>query len=311
MARLKSLATYLQHLLAHDTETYKPPVSDLGNSGNTSCLLLDYPIRPIPRWGYGRPAHSQIQRILAGYRHDFRGRLERLLPFKEKFAGIPRTKQGSVDGDLEPFWSNDMIPGLDAAALYGFLVTEHPTVYLEIGSGNSTKFARRAVRNHALRTEIISIDPHPRAEIDELCDRVIRRPVEEIDPAIFKLLHTGDILFIDGSHRIFQNSDATMLLLEVIPSLPSGVIVHLHDIFWPFDYPAAWGDRYYSEQYVLGAYLLAQGPKLKVLLASAYVSRDSELSSILAPIWDLPQLAGVEHHGCSFWFSWNEPAVSC
>jgi hypothetical protein len=74
-----------------------------------------------------------------------------------------------------------------------------------------------------------------------------------------------------------------MLMLETIPSLQPGVIVQLHDIFWPSDYPSAWADRYYSEQYVLGAYLLARGPKLKVLLANAYVSNDPELSNILAP----------------------------
>src|SRR5271169_2049208 len=128
MAILKTLATSLRSLLAHGTEASNLPLSEVSNSGGTSCFALDYPIRPIPRWGYGRPAHMQIRRILESHRPDFRDRLKRLLPFKEDFAAIALTKNRSVDGDLDPFWCNDMIPGLDAAALYGFLVIEHPAL---------------------------------------------------------------------------------------------------------------------------------------------------------------------------------------
>jgi hypothetical protein len=94
------------------------------------------------------------------------------------------------------------------------------------------------------------------AEIDRLCDSVIRRPLEELDLSIFDDLEPGDFLFIDSSHRTFSNSDVTVVFMDVLPRLRTGVIVHFHDIFWPYDYLPEWANQYYSEQYLLHSYLL-------------------------------------------------------
>lgn len=196
---------------------------------------------------------------------------------------------------------NEYISGSDSAALYVFLAAGNPQRYVEVGSGNSTKFARRAIRDHELRTRISSIDPRPRADIDSLADTVIRRPLEDIDLSVITSLSAGDILFIDGSHRCFMNSDVTVTFLEILPRLSSGVRVHIHDIFLPYDYPRGWEDRYYSEQYLLAAYLLGGGRRLRILLPNAFVTADAELGQILAPIWAQPGLEGVERVGCSFW----------
>src|SRR5207244_392077 len=119
-----------------------------------------------------------------------------------------------------PNWVNGFIPALDAISLYGLVAIHRPRHYIEIGSGNSTRFVRQAVRDHKLETRIVSIDPEPRVKVDGLCDVPLRQPLGEIDLSIFSGLQQGDIVFIDGSHRVFQNSDATVFLTEVVPSLP-------------------------------------------------------------------------------------------
>src|SRR5262245_52540208 len=108
---------------------------------------------------------------------------------------------------------------------------------LSIGSGHSTKFARRAVVDYGLPTQITSIDPHPRAEIDALCHRTIRKPLEETDLNVFDELEPGDVVFFDGSHQYFMNSDVTVFFLDVPPRLKPGTLVQVHDNTLPYDYP--------------------------------------------------------------------------
>ncbi|HEY1471590.1 MAG TPA: class I SAM-dependent methyltransferase [Candidatus Acidoferrum sp.] len=203
---------------------------------------------------------------------------------------------------------------LDAVALYGMLVEFQPKRMIEVGSGDSTKFARRAIRDHGLRTHLTSIDPQPRASIDQLCDLVIRQPLEEIDTALFEQLHAGDFLFIDSSHRTFTNSDVTILFMNLLPRLAEGVVVHLHDIFWPFDYPPEWNDRYYSEQYLLGTYLLNSGGTTpKVLLPNAFIVHDPASVDSCRPLLDISGIPcpvsttwpyGIG--GSSFWMQTGE-----
>ena len=85
----------------------------------------------------------------------------------------------------------EVFSSMDAVALYGMSSEFRPQRFVEVGSGYSTKFARRAIHDHSLRTRITSIDPAPRAEIDKLCDCVIRRPLEELDLSVFDELEPG------------------------------------------------------------------------------------------------------------------------
>lgn len=212
---------------------------------------------------------------------------------------IPKDSENA--SDVDPIWVNGYLPGLDSVALYGFLSALNPENYIEIGSGNSTKFARRAILDNKLRTKITSIDPYPRAEIDKICDNIIRKPMEDVDVSFFEKMGPGDILFVDNSHRIFMNSDSTVVLLDILPVLKPGVIVEFHDIFLPYDYPPEWIPRYYSEQYGLAAYLLGGGHTLQIILANNFISNDPELSLILSPLWDHPRMKGVYHGGGSLW----------
>lgn len=266
-------------------------------------IFLDYRAEPIPRYGYGKPAHPALAKILARDDDRYRKLLTQILELRDKLLRIPLQEPASSP---EPCWINEWQDGLDTFALYGFLATRNPALVLEVGSGYSTKVARRAIRDNQLRTKIVSIDPRPRAEIDSLCDEVLRQPLEQCDLRVVDRLGPGDIFFMDGSHRSFMNSDVTIFFLEILPRLRPGVLVHIHDIFLPLDYKPWWLERFYphrywSEQYLLAASLLAGHNNYEILLPAHYVSITPEIASTLDDFWKQPQLAGVPRGGSSFW----------
>jgi hypothetical protein len=262
-------------------------------------LFLEYPVKFEPRYGYGKPAHSELYSIINFYRNDYKLFLETTLQFKANLQIIEKTG-GKSDGN-SPFWNNGFLPGLDIVGIYSMLAQKKPRKYIEIGSGNSTKVAFKARQENQLQTEIISIDPLPRAEIDHLADRVVRKPFEKADYNVLFELRENDILFVDNSHRILPNSDSMVFFLEILPKLNEGVIVHLHDIYLPYDYPQFMCDRFYSEQYGLAMFLLANPGKYKPILPNYFIYEDKELSRIIEPVWRHDNLIGVERHGGSFW----------
>ncbi len=236
--------------------------------------------------------------ILNRNRRTYARWLSEFKKFVPDLASVPLNP--SPESAAEPFWNNGFFPGLDVLALHGFLCVTKPRVFLEIGSGHTTRFAARAIRQHKLPTRIISIDPEPRADVDALCAEVIRRRLEDADLSIFDSLDSGDIVFFDGSHHCFMGSDATVFFLEVMPRLKRGVRIQIHDICLPLDYPAAFTERYYSEQYLLAAFLLGGSKGYTIELPNLFVGHDPELNRMLEPVWrELP--AGAEPHGESFW----------
>ena len=170
----------------------------------------------------------------------------------------------------QPRWAQGWFPRLDAACAYAMVRRRQPRRIVEVGSGHSTRFLARAVADGALATEIVAVDPAPRADIARLGVRHIAATVQQADPALFGALEPGDILFIDSSHILMPGSDVDYLLNRVWPMLPAGVLVHIHDIALPDGYPAIWEWRGYNEQ--LGvAPLLASGAA-KPLFASRFVA---------------------------------------
>ena len=262
-------------------------------------VFLDYKVAFEPRFGHGKPPHPQLYDIIDRNRATYRELLQGFLAFAPQFELI---KQAQAETDANrPGWNNSFLPGLDMVAIYGMLAHFRPARYVEVGSGNSTKVAALAIREQGLPTRITSIDPYPRAEIDHLAHEVVRKPFENTDFSSLFELKANDILFIDNSHRVLPNSDATVFFLEVLPRLAPGVIVHIHDIDLPYDYPQFMCDRAYSEQYLLAAFVLANPTQYETILPNYFISEDAELKSILAPLWQRPALQGVEPHGGSYW----------
>ena len=240
-----------------------------------------YPVDPAARWGHGKPLHPEIQAILKSPMPGFASLLAELGGYKQFLSLIP--SEAPTD-EHAPSWSNGWFRDFDAAALVTFLAARNPKLYFEIGSGNSTKFARFITGPAKLRTKIVSLDPAPRGEVDEICDAIIRERLERVNLSIFDELAPGDFLFFDGSHRVFQNSDTTVFFLEVLPRLKPGVIVHIHDIMLPADYLPMWRKRMYSEQYLLAAMLLSPRPMFRTLLPNYFICADPDLSVLAREI---------------------------
>jgi len=262
-------------------------------------LFLDYPVDFKPRYGHGKPPHTALYDFIAANRDTYQYLLSKALDLKELIWEI---KEAKLERDAtKPGWNNGFLPGLDIIGIYTMLAEFKPKKYIEIGSGNSTKVAYKAKQEQQLDTEIISIDPMPRAEIDQLADVVIRQPFENIDLNLLYTLDENDILFVDNSHRILPNSDAMVFFMDILPKLKKGVIVHIHDVYLPYDYPQFMCDRFYSEQYGLAFYLLANPTKYETLLPNFFIAEDPALAATIAPIWQHENLSHVEKHGGSFW----------
>lgn len=270
-------------------------------SSKTQTIHLDYKVHPRPRYGHGNSPHPELYETINRNRSEYKRILKSFLNYIPQLQQIKDAKEEKNEN--LPVWNNKFLPGLDIVSIYGIIAEHKPKRYIEIGSGNSTKVARKSIQDNGLQTEIISIDPFPRAQIDHLADKVIRQPFENLTDNSFIVdsLEANDILFIDNSHRVFPNSDGMICFLELLPRLKKGVIVHIHDIYLPYDYPQFMCDRFYNEQYVLAAFVLANPSRYRTLLPNYFVSEDAELADVLSPFWNLPQMAGVERHGGSYW----------
>ncbi len=267
-------------------------------------LFLEYKVDFKPRYGYGKAAHPELMKIINSNRNNYRALIEKALSYKDAIWKIKDSKEKS--DNINPTWNNGFLPGLDMIGIYTILAEFKPKKYIEIGSGNSTKVAFMAKKENNLSTQIISIDPMPRAEIDNLADKIIREPFENTNFDIIDELNENDILFVDNSHRILPNSDSMVFYLEILPRLKKGVIVHIHDIYLPYDYPQFMCDRFYSEQYGLAMYLLANSQKYETILPNYFIFEDKELSELISPIWDHKNLENVEKHGGSYWIKIKE-----
>ena len=271
-----------------------------GRLNRRTYLGLEYPpsARSAPRYGHGRPVHAALRDQLALHHERYRAELLTIASLKEDLLAIPARDTGTA----EPAWLNAFLLGLDTASLYAILRSRGSRRYVEVGSGNSTLVAHRARRDGSLPTHITSIDPQPRVGIDAVCDTIVRKPLETADLGVFSALEAGDVVFMDGSHRVFTNSDATVFFLDVLPALRPGVVVGVHDVFLPEDYLPEWSDWHFSEQYLLAAYLLAGGPRIVPLLPCFYAGSLPELSGMLDGLWTDPRLADVDRRGFVFWF---------
>lgn len=269
-----------------------------GPDGAYSSIELDYPIVPRRRYGGNLAPHPELSRLFSSQIARVTATLNAIAATTDQMAAIDL--HADPNG-IEPYWENGWLPGLDGAALYGLVASRRPAVYLEVGSGNSTKFVARAVRDHSLTTRIVSIDPHPRAEVDSLCHEVVRKPFESVDLSSLPELSPGDVVFVDNSHRSFMNSDVTVAFLELLPRVPSGVLIGFHDITLPEDYPAEWANRFYNEQYVLAAFLLGGHAGFDVVLPAYWAYHGAGLASALDPLWDRVGLDAATRHGAAFW----------
>lgn len=262
-------------------------------------LFLDYPVDFRPRYGHGLPPHPELYEQINRNRATYEDLLRKALTHAPAFAEI--ASKPDPDHPERPSWVNGFFPGLDTIALFTLMAEFKPARYVEVGSGNSTRVAHFAKTKQGLSTQITSIDPAPRAEMDALANKLLRMPFEQTDFAEVLHLERNDVLFIDNAHRMLPNSDATVFFLEILPRLKPGVLVHVHDVYLPYDYPQFMCDRFYSEQYGLAIALQANPKRYVPLLPNYFISEDAHLAAMLEPVWKVGNAGQAERHGGSFW----------
>ena len=181
--------------------------------------------------------------------------------------------------------SSGLISG-DAEVLYAMVREKKPSRIIEIGSGGSTKIIAAALKmnfiENSQKSQLISIEPYPQDFLKDFANvskdflefSLLTQKVEAVDLSVFESLQTNDILFVDSSHVFKSGSDVEFEFLQVYPRLQTGVLVHIHDIFFPYDYPIEWNlkeSRYWNEQYFLETFLQFN-KKFQVLASLSMVS---------------------------------------
>jgi hypothetical protein len=242
-----------------------------------------YPIRQHyydPHFNYaGLLKPLDAIRPLPGLELNVEGQLALLreFHFNDELLAIPTEKQA----DHEYFYNCGWIEAGDAEFLYNMIRHFRPQRLVEVGAGYSTLLGRRAIgrnveEDKSYRCQHTCIEPYENPWLEKLDVQVIREKVEDIEPGGFPSLGRNDILFIDSSHVIRPQGDVVFLILQLLPSLQPGVLIHLHDIFTPRDYHPAWIAKkgiFYNEQYLLEAFL-SMNREFRVIGALNYLAHN-------------------------------------
>jgi hypothetical protein len=208
----------------------------------------------------------------------------------------------------EFYFNNGLFSGTDALVHYCMVRHFQPRIVLEVGGGFSTRIAAAAALRNGT-TQVRSIEPYPdtvlAAGFPGLTE-LIRSDVQNVPLETFESLGANDILFIDSTHAVKTGGDVTYLYLRVLPRLAPGVIVHVHDIFLPLEYPRDWvveHKLFWTEQYLLHAFLLFNR-EFEILMANTYLGlrHPDEFRRAFpkAPWWG----------GGSFWFRRQQPGAA-
>ncbi len=195
--------------------------------------------------------------------------------YEKELSALPlkKTKEAAF------FYDNYNFKAGDAEYLYSIIRHFHPKRLVEIGSGYSTLMAREAITQNKREDSTyvcdhICIEPYEMPWLESAGVKVLRKKVEDIEPSFFDVLQENDILFIDSSHMIRPQGDVLFEYLEIFPRLKKGVLIHIHDIFTPRNYPESWlveEVRLWNEQYLLEAFL-SYNDKFEILGALNYLS---------------------------------------
>jgi len=183
---------------------------------------------------------------------------------------------------LRYYFENDYYSYTDAIILYAMLRHFKPKRVIEVGSGFSSALmidTNELFFNGAIQLEFI--EPNPKrlyslfSKSDKENIKVTEDLVQNIPLSTFRKLQAGDILFIDSSHVAKTGSDLNYILFDILPNLNTGVIIHFHDIFFPFEYPKEWvyAGRNWNENYILRAFLM-HNTEYKIIHFSDYLHQN-------------------------------------
>ena len=231
-------------------------------------LLLSIGVLPLRRHYYEpfiRPEDLRHpldrERELPGIHWNVPAQLELLSTLR--YAGEVQTLLADNSGAFGFRLHNESFESGDAEFLYQVIRALKPRSIIEVGSGQSTRIARAAIKKNSeelagYKCHHTCIEPYEAPWLESLGVNVLRQRVEDVDSALFGTLGRNDLLFIDSSHIIRPQGDVLTEYLQILPTLKPGVVVHVHDVFSPRDYPDDWvfGKLLlWNEQYLLEAFL--------------------------------------------------------
>lgn len=195
---------------------------------------------------------------------------------------------------------------VDAFVLYTMIREKKPKVMIEVGAGDTTKISLKALqmnKNEGHQYKFCSIEPYPREELRQINDEnfeLIDRKLQEIE---IDLLSSADLLFIDSTHVSKINSDVNYEILEIIPKLKIGSLIHWHDIVIPTNYWKDWidhGNKFWNESYMVHSFMLFNS-SFKTIWAARYMQLNyfEEMKKLFLYL-------NNDHRLMSFWIERNE-----
>jgi predicted O-methyltransferase YrrM len=205
---------------------------------------------------------------------------KQLTLFKELARFYPEMPfKAEKSSDLRYHFVNDAYTYGDGIVLYGMIRHLEPKKIIEVGSGFSSCLildTNDLFFNGQISTTFI--EPYPQLlksllqEEDEGATNLISKRLQDVSLDVFESLGENDILFIDSTHVSKINSDVNYLIFEILPRLSKGVYIHIHDIFYPFEYPKWWvyEGRGWNEAYLLRAFL-EHNRDFRIMLMNTYL----------------------------------------
>jgi predicted O-methyltransferase YrrM len=198
----------------------------------------------------------------------------------------------------ENYLHNGPYPTPDAEIYAAMILDYQPLNIVEIGAGFSTIIARKAVETLHGNCKITIIDPAPRTDIRNYADSILYQCLEDVELSKIPVQEKA-IIFIDSSHITRARGDIPYLFNRIMPKLSQGTLVHVHDIFMPYDYPFLYQKRFYTEQYILHA-LLSNSPRYRTIFSTHYMTRNH--LKIMQDVFG--EIVGNNdlYYGSSYWF---------
>ena len=224
--------------------------------------------------------------------------------YEEELLAIPLESE-SENSMPTYYYNNHTYESGDGDFLYCMIRHFKPHHIIEVGSGFSTLASIMAIEKNMQEDQDYHclhecIEPYENSWLEKVPAQIIRKKLEDVDPKIFGQLEENDMLIIDSSHMIRPQGDVLLEYLEILPSLPKGVLVHIHDIFSPKDYPDEWikGVIYFwNEQYLLEAFL-TNNSNYEIVAASNYLMHNHY--DLISEKFPILKLQPDREPGC-FW----------
>ena len=268
---------------------YSPLVNPADEAVQRSMQMEAHPEAPPDVFGIGEDEMLRWFEIIAG-----------------QYASQPFPERRSP-GSLY-YYSNPNFPLADALALLGFMVTRRPKRFIEIGAGYSSCAAIDINESYLNGdVEMTFVEPNPELALELIGpespyrDCFMRKKLQDVPLDIFQALGCNDILFIDSSHVGKTGSDVLDYLFRVLPCLGPNVLIQIHDIFYPFEYPREWiadQNRSWNEAYLLRAFLHGNSSFRVLYMSDWFYKCRRAMVEARMPLC-------IAHRGGSIWLETN------